>query len=120
MKNKVTKSKKGVTTFPRTMHNRILDINSVHLTPMESRLLSFLLDNPNNAFSRSELLSRVWNIKEDQNTRTVDVHIAHLRRKLGLSKNIGVKYKYGYFYIPCGKQKTDKLVALITNHPKSD
>jgi two-component system alkaline phosphatase synthesis response regulator PhoP len=52
------------------------------LTPKEHELLKFFLTNPGRVFSRDELLDRVWGYEYAGDTRTVDVHIRHLRLKL--------------------------------------
>ncbi len=52
------------------------------LTPKEYELLKLLVTNPDKAFSREELLSRVWGAEYYGDTRTVDVHVRHLRSKL--------------------------------------
>jgi DNA-binding response OmpR family regulator len=55
----------------------------VELTGREFDLLAFLLDNAGIVLSRDQLLERVWGMSYPGGTRTVDVHIAQLRRKLG-------------------------------------
>ncbi len=52
------------------------------LTPKEYELLKLLVTSPDKAFSREELLSRVWGAEYYGDTRTVDVHVRHLRSKL--------------------------------------
>ncbi len=52
-------------------------------TRKESELLSLLLQNPGKCFSRQFLLRTVWGYGEGAKSRTVDVHIWRLRRKLG-------------------------------------
>lgn len=52
------------------------------LTPKEYELLKLLVTNPGRAFSRDELLERIWGYEYYGDTRTVDVHIRHLRAKL--------------------------------------
>lgn len=54
----------------------------VHLTPMETKLLEFLLRHPNQYFSHEALWRRVWNEKTSSNLDTVKTHIKTLRRKL--------------------------------------
>ena len=49
----------------------------------EFELLAFLAANPDRAFPRAHLLARVWGAAYRGTTRTVDVHIHRLRRKLG-------------------------------------
>ncbi|MEZ4709873.1 MAG: response regulator transcription factor [Caldilineaceae bacterium] len=55
----------------------------VELTPIEFRLLSYLINNPNRPLTRNALIETVWGYNSDiNNDRTVDVHIRHLREKL--------------------------------------
>src|SRR5215813_11545080 len=55
----------------------------VELTAKEFELLSYFLANPGAVLSRDQLLDRVWGVEYPGGTRTVDVHVAQLRRKLG-------------------------------------
>jgi DNA-binding response OmpR family regulator len=57
----------------------------VRLTPTEFDLLATLASRPERAFSRDELLDRVWDWRDGGSTRTVDSHVAGLRRKIGPS-----------------------------------
>ncbi len=54
----------------------------VDLTGMEFDLLAFLLEHPGTVWSRERLLERVWGLSFPGGTRTVDVHVAQLRKKL--------------------------------------
>lgn len=54
------------------------------LTPIEFNLLLVLVRNKNIALSRDKLLAEVWGQLFEGETRTVDVHIAQLRKKTGL------------------------------------
>jgi DNA-binding response OmpR family regulator len=54
----------------------------VELTGMEFDLLAFLLAHPGIVMTRERLLERVWGLSFPGGTRTVDVHVAQLRRKL--------------------------------------
>src|ERR1041384_4476517 len=69
----------------------------VKLTTKESDLLAMLLGNPNQVLSRELLLDRVWGLAFPGGTRTVDMHVASLRRKLGRPELVrtvrGVGYK---------------------------
>jgi DNA-binding response OmpR family regulator len=56
--------------------------DEVELTGMEFDLLAFLLAHPGIVMSRERLLERVWGIEFPGGTRTVDVHVAQLRKKL--------------------------------------
>ena len=68
----------------------------VALTPQEYALLETLVLNRNLALSRDKLLEIAWGYDYQGETRTVDVHIQRLRRKLGLEKEIQTVYKIGY------------------------
>ena len=64
-------------------HQVIVDGEQIELTFKEYELLSFLAKNRGRVYSRDELLDKVWGIDYVGETRTVDVHIRHLRQKLG-------------------------------------
>lgn len=68
----------------------------VQLKPKEFELLGVLVRNKNIAISRENLLRMVWGIDFAGETRTVDVHIAQLRKKLGLAEHIKTISKMGY------------------------
>ncbi|MBQ9062613.1 MAG: response regulator transcription factor [Eubacterium sp.] len=72
----------------------IVDGKPVSITPMEFKLLSILAKNKNIAMDRNKLLADVWGIDYIGETRTVDVHVAQLRKKTGLT--IVNVPKYGY------------------------
>ena len=55
----------------------------VELTAKEFELLAYFLANPGILLSRDQLLDRVWGVEYPGGTRTVDVHVAQVRRKLG-------------------------------------
>ncbi|MDR3543540.1 MAG: response regulator transcription factor [Desulfosporosinus sp.] len=52
------------------------------LTPKEFDLLRVLVAHPGKVYSRDELLERIWGYEYDGDTRTVDVHVRHLRLKV--------------------------------------
>lgn len=54
----------------------------LELTPKEYELLKLFLTNIGKAYSREELLDKIWGYEYYGDTRTVDVHIRHLRAKL--------------------------------------
>ena len=68
----------------------------VALKPMEYELLVLLAGNKNVAFSREQLLSQVWGSDYMGETRTVDVHIGRLRKKLDFFDVIRTIPKTGY------------------------
>ena len=66
------------------------------LTPQEYSLLEVLIINRNLAMTREKLLELAWGYDYEGDTRTVDVHIQKLRKKLGLEEQIKTVYKLGY------------------------
>ena len=79
-------------------HSALVDGRPVSLTSTEFSLLLILGRKPGWVFSREQILDSLWGDEKDVIDRTVDVHIKHLREKLGpagsLIKNIrGVGYK---------------------------
>lgn len=56
--------------------------NAIALLPLEYRLLCYFIRHRNTVVSRSQLLDEVWGYDATPNSRTVDVHVAGLRRKL--------------------------------------
>src|SRR3989454_3258767 len=69
---------------------------SVELTSKEFDLLAWLLEHVGIVFSREQLLDRVWGMAYHGGTRTVDVHVAQLRRKLGRPELIRTVRGAGY------------------------
>ena len=68
----------------------------VNLKPMEYELLVTLAKSRNVAFSREELIKRLWGPDYVGDTRTVDVHIGQLRKKLDFHEVIRTISKTGY------------------------
>ena len=76
-----------------------VDGEMVVMTRKEIELLCYLLTHRGQILSREHLLSNVWDSNGFVLERTVDVHITHLRRKLGqYSKHIKTKSGYGYLF----------------------
>ena len=70
--------------------------NPVNLKPMEYALLLMLAKHPNIVFSREQLLQEVWGDSFFGETRTVDNHIAMLRKKLEWAERIVTVHRVGY------------------------
>ena len=68
----------------------------VECTPKEFEILEVLVNNRNIALSRDRLLELVWGYDYEGDTRTIDVHIQKLRKKLGWENMIKTVYKVGY------------------------
>jgi len=79
--------------------NVYVDGKQMALTPKEYELLVFFLQNPNQVFSRGQLLNAVWGYEFTGDDRTVDTHIKMLRESLGQYRKWivtiwGVGYKF--------------------------
>jgi two-component system, OmpR family, alkaline phosphatase synthesis response regulator PhoP len=75
----------------------MIDAETVDLRMKEFDLLLTLAENPNIVFSRDRLLDVVWGYNFAGETRTVDVHVAHLRHKLkGMTATIETVWGMGY------------------------
>jgi two-component system phosphate regulon response regulator PhoB len=75
----------------------------VHLGPTEFRLLEYLMQHPNRAFDRAQLLDRVWGRSVYVEERTVDVHVLRLRKALashGRDRCIETVRGVGYRFVP--------------------
>lgn len=68
-------------------HEVKVDGKLIELTLKEFELLKFLVENRGHVFTRDQLLNSVWGIDYMGETRTVDVHIRHLRQKLSNGEN---------------------------------
>lgn len=78
-------------------HKVFVDGTELTLTHKEYELLYFFLSNPEQIFSREQLLNRIWGYDFAGNTRTVDTHIKTLRQKLGSEgKSIVTLIRSGY------------------------
>ncbi|MDP4096318.1 response regulator transcription factor [Paenibacillus sp. P96] len=68
----------------------------IDLTLKEYELLLLLIRNRNKALSREKILELVWGYDYTGETRTVDIHIQKLRKKLGFEERIKTIFKFGY------------------------
>jgi two-component system alkaline phosphatase synthesis response regulator PhoP len=71
----------AIAIYPQR-HEVFVGHNNVDLTAKEFELLLFLARYPGRVFSREELLERLWGYEFSSDSRTIDVHIRHLREKL--------------------------------------
>ena len=87
----------GLTVTPATMTVERSG-KPVDLTPLEYQLLMYFYENRNVALSREKILEAVWGYDYFGNTRTVDIHVLRLRKKLGLDTEIRTIFKIGYIF----------------------
>ncbi|MCE7882544.1 MAG: DNA-binding response regulator [Actinobacteria bacterium ATB1] len=86
----------GPLVVDRRARKVMLDDAELHLTPKEFDLLAFLAANAGAAISRDEILGEVWDTDWWGSTKTLDVHIASLRRKLGTKVSIDTVRGFGF------------------------
>ena len=85
----------NLTNYSVTYNNMRVD-----MPPKELELFYFLASHPNQVFTREQLLDRIWGYEYIGDTRTVDVHVKRLRKKINdhaewrLSTVWGVGYKF--------------------------
>lgn len=68
----------------------------LYLTPKEFDLMVFFINHPDVAISRAQLLSAVWGYDFEGESRTIDIHVQQLRKKLGLKNKLVTIPKLGY------------------------
>lgn len=86
----------GRVTLDRSARRVLVDGDEVTLTATEFDLLAYLMSRPGRVISRDRLLEEVWGYAEVVGTRTVDVHIAQVRAKLGEASPIRTVRGVGY------------------------
>jgi DNA-binding response OmpR family regulator len=87
----------GALEVDRARFEARLNGERVHLTKKEFDLLWLLLRSRGRVVTRDAILARLWDYDADVETRTVDVHIRSLRRKLGddrIETVVGLGYRY--------------------------
>lgn len=72
--------------------------DNIKLKPKEIELVYFLANHPNRVFTRQQLLEDVWGYDYSGSTRTVDVHIDRLRKKLPIDQVWEIKTVWGVGY----------------------
>ena len=95
-------------SVPRSFGDLVIDTRSqkvtlageaLHLTAKEFELLVYLSEDPGAVFRRSEILHDVWDTNWYGTTKTLDAHIAAIRRKLGnpgwIESVRGVGFRFG-------------------------
>lgn len=71
----------------------------INISPMETRILTVLMESNGDGVSRAELMRTVWQTEYVDDTRTLDVHICYLRKKLdkiGLRDIVATVHNYGF------------------------
>jgi DNA-binding response OmpR family regulator len=88
---------RGSLRIDRARHLVLRDGREVHLTKKEFDLLWLLIRSAGRVVSRETILTRLWDYAADIETRTVDVHVRSLRKKIGeemIETVVGVGYRF--------------------------
>jgi two-component system alkaline phosphatase synthesis response regulator PhoP len=112
------------TTYEQCYHDQHLDLDFEHktalldtkplgLTRKEYDLLALLIQNAGEVVTREMLLLRVWGYSNQIRTRTLDVHIRRLRKKLGEHSGnyIETIFSVGYRFQPF---RASRLVPRVS------
>lgn len=75
------------------------DGRNVDLTPKEFDLLVWFVKHPGQVFTRMMLLEQIWGYDYMGDTRTVDIHVQRLRKKLAISGKLVTVFGVGYKYV---------------------
>lgn len=81
-----------------TSYSVVYNGEPIEMPPKELELLYFLANNPNQVFTREQLLDKIWGYDYIGDTRTVDVHVKRVREKIkdGLNWSIATVWGIGY------------------------
>ncbi|MFE0513871.1 winged helix-turn-helix domain-containing protein [Streptomyces sp. NPDC058964] len=92
----------GVVRIDPAQHVAELNGRELNLTYLEFGLLAHLVLHPHQVHSREQLMAGIWGYDHIGDGRTVDVHVARLRRKLGTAHRhrIVTVRRVGYKYVP--------------------
>jgi two-component system alkaline phosphatase synthesis response regulator PhoP len=96
----------------------LLDTRPLGLTRKEYELLALLIQNAGEVVTRETLLMRVWGYSNQIRTRTLDVHIRRLRKKLGehsgtyIETIFSVGYRFQPFRAPRLIQRVPQMMAM--------
>jgi DNA-binding response OmpR family regulator len=99
----------------------VLDSQRMTLTRKEYDLLALLVRHAGEIVPREALLMRVWGYGSEIRTRTLDVHIRRLRKKLGVYADqyietiFGIGYRFQPFHAPRFAQSTPEGRPLAVN-----
>lgn len=91
-----------------------LDTQPLTLTRKEFELLAVLVKNAGQIVSRGYLLEKIWSYNADTRTRTLDVHIRRLRRKLG---GLGSRYIETVFGVGYRFQRYTTIPTVLSLAP---
>lgn len=96
----------GALTLLPALHEAYCDGKRMELTPKEFAMLELFMRHPRRVFTRETLINRIWGINFVGDTNVVDVHLSHLRRKIGRAAKrlIHTIHGVGYCFRPDDKE----------------
>ncbi len=92
----------GALTVDLRSRNVFVGDTTIELTPKEFDLLAFLATDVGRVFTRTDILRSVWDEHWYGSTKTLDVHVASVRRKLGSAKWIETVRGVGFRLVDAG------------------
>jgi two-component system response regulator RegX3 len=101
----------GSLTIDRRTRRVVLDNTPIELTAKEFDVLSFLAESPGTVVTRTEILEQVWDHNWFGPTKTVDAHVAALRKKLGDHRWIEAVRGVGFRLEPPDSPQTPDTLA---------
>ncbi len=75
----------------------------IELTPKEYDLLLYFLKHPRQVLTRETLLEALWDFSYLGDSRTIDIHIQRIRKKLNMEQQLITVFGVGYKYVPTEK-----------------
>ena len=92
-----------------------LDSRPLPLTRKEFDLLALLIQNAGDVVTREMLLLRVWGYNNQIRTRTLDVHIRRLRKKLGENSGAYIEtiFSVGYRFQPARARAIPRMAPIM-------
>ena len=97
----------------------VLDSERMNLTRKEYDLLALLVQHAGEIIPREALLMQIWGYGAEIRTRTLDVHVRRLRKKLGsyadqyIETIFGIGYRFQPYHAPRFFQSTPKTVVAV-------
>jgi len=85
-----------------TKRTVVVNGHKLELTPKEFELIALLVSSPERVYTREQLLDQVWGMDYFGGTRTVDIHVQRLRKKLGPEHGDIIQTVYGIGYKAVG------------------
>ncbi len=79
------------------------DGHLIELTPKEYDMLLYFLKHPRQVLTRETLLEELWDFSYLGDSRTIDIHIQRIRKKLNMEQQLITVFGVGYKYVPAKK-----------------